>query len=448
MNEKRPDERWTRRSMLAGLGGAAAGGVAFAAPTPGPHESNARSRRQVAQRLLDAVPEAGAWVELDRSAVAANLAAVRRRAGGRPVMGVVKANAYGHGLAPMARMLADAGVDALMVITVDEALAVRAAGIRTPVLNYGPFDRPAAAELIEQDVDQAVYTREAVEGLAAAARGTGKAARVHLVLDTGLGRVGVPAAGAAEVFEAAASGVAAGTLQVGGIATALTEDLEYDRVQLARFEDARERARATGLDAGTRHVASSAAVLDFPEAHLDMVRPGIMLYGHYPNDRSRAERPIELAPVLSLKARIAYVKTLAAGDSIGYHRAWIAERATTVATLPIGHSQGYPARALAAGGWVEIHGRACPLVGGITSDHLEVAIPDGLEVRVGDIATLIAGVPGTARPGDGATAGGARVADAGESQVPPTAPMVGEWDGAGVYGVLMHLSPLLPRMIR
>ena len=442
MSEKQPDERWTRRSMLRGVGGIAAGGVAFGASATPFGEGASPSGSQVAQRVFDTIPEAGAWVELERSAVAANLTAVRARAAGRPVMGVVKANAYGHGLAPMAKMLADAGVDALMVITVDEALAVRAAGIRTPVLNYGPYDRGGAAELIEQDIDQAVYTREAVEGVAAAARRAGKAARVHLVLDTGLGRVGVPAAGAAEVFEAAASAVAAGTLQVAGLATALTEDLEYDRVQLARFEDAGDRARAAGLDAGTRHVASSAAVLDFPEAHLDMVRPGIMLYGHYPNDRSRAERPIELAPVLSLKARIAYVKTLAAGDSIGYHRAWIAERPTTVATLPIGHSEGYPARALAAGGWVEIHGRACPLIGGITSDHLEIAIPEGLQVRVGDIATLIAG----AGMGAGAVAGGAPAAATG-SQGPPTAPLVGEWDGAGVYGVLMHLSPLLPRVI-
>jgi len=446
MNEKRPDERWTRRSMLRGVGGVA-GGVAFGVSIAPPHESVSTPGSQVAQRVLDAVPEAGAWVELDRSAVVANLTAVRARAAGRPVMGVVKANAYGHGLAPMAMMLADAGVDALMVITVDEALAVRAAGIRTPVLNYGPYDRAAAAELIEQDIDQAVYTREAVEGMAAEARRTGKAARVHLVLDTGLGRVGVPAAGVAEVFEAAASAVAAGTLQVAGLATALTEDLEYDRVQLARFQEAGERARAAGLDAGTKHVASSAAVLDFPEAHLDMVRPGIMLYGHYPNDRSRAERPIELAPVLSLRARVAYVKTLAAGDSIGYHRAWIAERPATVATLPIGHSEGYSARALAAGGWVELHGRACPLIGGITSDHLEIAIPDGVEVRVGDIATLISGARIGAGAAAGTAAGGAAGAAARELQGPPSAPLVGEWDGAGVYGVLMHLSPLLPRVI-
>lgn len=404
----------------------------------------AGSPHQLDPRILATPPDAGAWVELDGGAIAANLRAVRAAAGGRPVMGVVKANGYGHGLVPMARMLAEAGVDALMVITVEEALAIREAGITTPVLNYGPFDRGAAEDLVLQGIDQAVYTLEAVEGMAAAARRVAARARLQVVIDTGLGRVGVPYADAADVFAVAAEVASRSEAMITGTATALTEDPDVDRLQLERYRQVCDAARARGIDVGVQHVASSAAVLDFPESHLDMVRPGIMLYGHYPNDRSLRARPIDLTPVLSLRAKVAYVKTLQRGETIGYHGAWTAERETTVATLPIGHSEGYPTGALASGGVVEVHGRSCELVGGITSNHLEIRIPEDLAVRVGDVATLIAGGEAARAAAVSRPAGAAGGARAGAV---PTVPRVGEWGGAGVYGTLMHISPLLPRVI-
>lgn len=420
------------------LGAALTGAAALSVPIPGGSALASSGRAQSRSSAIDAIPDAGAWVELDRAAVAANLAAVRARAGGRPVMGVIKANGYGHGVVPMARLLAAAGVDQLMVITVDEALSIRDAGIEVPVLNYGPFDRRAAEDLVRHGIDQAVYTTEAVEAMAAAARRVGSAARVQLIFDTGLGRVGVGEDRAAALLADIAGIQSDSDLSITGAATALTEDAEYDRVQLERYIGLCDRAVDIRVDLGTRHVASSAAVLDFAESHLDMVRPGIMLYGHYPNERSMSERPIELVPVMSLRAKVAYVKTLQAGDSIGYHRAWVAERQTIVATLPIGHFEGYPAGALAAGGAVQIDGRACPLVGGITSNHLEVAVPEGVSVEVGDTATLIAG--GAAEySGAGQPVGAGLWA--------PTAQQVGQWDGAGVYGTLMHINPLLPRVI-
>jgi alanine racemase len=453
----------SRRSVLAGIGGVAAWGVlptgpaapggatsaavpaVSAAPrTPGAIAATpAPARLQLSPKVLSEPPAAGAWIELSRSAVAANVAAVRAASGGRPIMGVIKANAYGHGLVPMARELERAGVEALMVITVEEALALRDAGLTLPVLNYGPFDADAAEQLVRRDVDQAVYTADAVARMAAAARRAGKPARLQIVFDTGLGRIGVPEAGVAELFTAIATAQAAGDIDITGAATALTEDTEFDRVQLGRYLRLCEQAPGAGIDVATRHVASSAAIIDYPDAHLDMVRPGITLYGHYPNERSLQQRPLELTPVLSLRARVAYVKTLQPGDSIGYHRAWVAERETTVATLPLGHSEGYPAPALAAGGAVAINGFGCPLIGGITSNHLEVSVPPGAAVDVGDVATLIAG--GAAElSGAGAPLG---AADAMPGNWLPTAPQVGAWGGAGVYGTLMHLSPLLPRLV-
>jgi len=446
--ENRRSKLLTRREVVGTAGAAAAaGGLAWSTRPAWGATGALSSARQLSPPMLDAPPAAGAWVELDRGAVAANLAAVRAQSGGRPVMGVIKANGYGHGLVPFARLLVEAGVDALMVITVDEALAIREAGIETPLLNYGPFDPRAAEELVRQRIDQAVYTTDAIDGMAAAARRVGEPARLQVILDTGLGRIGVPYAGgdtetdAFAMLAAAAEAIGRQQATIAGTATALTEDPEFDRIQTERFERFCAVAGERGIDVGTRHVASSAAVLDYPQSHLDMVRPGIMLFGHYPNDQSLRERPIELTPVMSLKAKVAYVKTLQAGDSIGYHQAWVAERPTTVATLPIGHFEGYPTAALAAGGAVAIRGRACPLIGGVTSNHVEVAIPEGLDVEIGDVATLIAGgAEGAGSYGDPPTPGEPKA-------WLPTAPQVGEWGGAGIYGVLMHVSPVLPRVL-
>ncbi len=440
--------RWNRRKLLGmvAMGGGVAAGTALSGRSTWATGTSGSSH-QLDPRILTTPPEAGAWVELDGAAIAANLRAVRAAAGGRPVMGVVKANGYGHGLVPMARILTEAGVDALMVITVDEALAIRQAGITTPVLNYGPFDRSAAEDLVLHGIDQAVYTAEAVEGMAAGARRVAARARLQVVLDTGLGRVGVPVAAAAEVLAVAAEVASHAEATITGTATALTEDPDVDRLQLQRYRQICDAARAGGIDVGAQHVASSAAVLDFPESHLDMVRPGIMLYGHYPNDRSLRERPIDLTPVLSLRAKVAYVKTLQRGETIGYHGAWTAERETTVATLPIGHSEGYPTGALMAGGVVNVRGRPCELVGGITSNHLEIRIPEGLTVRVGDVATLIAGGAVARSAALESSAGAAGAARSAREAALPTAPQVGEWTGDGVYGTLMHISPLLPRVI-
>jgi alanine racemase len=383
-------------------------------------------------RTIDAEPSAGAWIELDRAALAANLAAVKAAASGRPVMAVVKANAYGHGLVPTARALVEAGAEALMVVTVDEALAVREAGIDVPMLNFGPYDAAAAEDLVRHQVEQSVFTEEAIEGMAAAAQRVGQgAADVHIMIDTGLGRVGVPHTRALPIVSTAAANP---HLEIAGTLTTLTEDPDYDREQYRRFETVCEEARARGIELGVRHMASSAGVLDFPEAALDMVRPGIMLYGQYPNERSRVGRPIDLQPALSLKAKVAYVKTLQRGESVGYLRAYTSRATETVATLPIGHSEGFPPAAVSGGGHVWIHGRACPLVGEVTSNHVEARVPDDLEVKIGDTATLIAAETGPQPTG-------------GDGELAPNADVLGDWTGLSVYGLLMRLNPLLPRRL-
>ena len=453
--EENARERWNRRDFLgaagtgaavlagggaAGTSAAAAAGMTLAGPGSLAAEDLPRSAAAQVPRTIDSTPAAGAWIELDRGALAANLAAVKEAAGGRPVMAVVKANAYGHGLVPTAQTLVEAGADALMVVTVDEALAVRDAGIEVPLLNFGPYDADAAEELVRRGIEQTIYTEEAIDGMARAAQRAGEAtAPVHVMIDTGLGRVGVPHTRAQEILVAAAEDP---QLRIAGTLTTLTEDPDFDREQFLRFEAVCREATSAGIDLGVRHLASSAGVLDFPEAGLDMVRPGIMLYGQYPNERSRRDRPIELMPVLSLKAKVAYIKTLQRGESVGYLRAYTARSVERVATLPIGHSEGYPPAAVTGEGHVWIHGRACPLVGEVTSNHVEVRVPEGLEVQIGDVATLITAAPGGESDGDM----GARAGD-GTGNLPPNADVLGDWTGVSVYGLLMRLNPLLPRRL-
>jgi len=366
-------------------------------------------------------------------------------------MGVVKANAYGHGLVPTASALVDAGVDQLMVVTADEAIALRDAGIDVPVMNFGPFDPEAAPVLVARMIEQVVYTAAAVRGMGAARdrfESLDRPASVQVMIDTGLGRVGVPWKRALEVLEAV---VRQPRLHLAGTMTTFTEDPDFDREQLRRFLEVLDEAEARGIDPGTRHAASSAAVLQFPDAHLDMVRPGITLYGHYPNDTTRRERPVELRSALSLHARVAAVKTLEPGDSIGYHRRYTARSRETVATLPLGYSEGYPGPAVDAGGWAWIRGRACPLVGGVTSNHLEVRVPEGADFQVGDVATLFGGGAGSSR-------GSGRRSEAREEPEgapvpaetpagPPAASVVAGWGGVSVYNLHMRLSPLLPRRV-
>ena len=412
----------------------------------------------VSRAIHDADDRREAWVELKTAHLTHNLAAARARAGDRPVMGVIKANGYGHGVVQIGGALAAAGIDALMVINLAEALALRQAGVQVPIMNFGPIDAQDAAVLMEHRIQQIVYDRETIRTLALAAKRQQTTAEVHVHVDTGIGRVGVPFRRAAAVFEEAAAH--SPLLKVVGSCTTFTEDGDFDREQLARFRSVCDQASRSGFDPGRRHAASSAGVLGLPESHLDMVRPGILLYGHYPSEaaRQREARRIGLRPVLSLRCRVAYVKELQKGDSVGYGRPYISAARETVATLPVGHSDGYPTQAATNGGFVGIRGTRCPLVGSVTSNHCVARVPQGLRVVPGDVATLIEGSvtelggSESAPRNDGQRAGQDRSGGSVSSTAPassaaPDARTVAAWMGDSVYRVHIQLSPLLPKRI-
>ena len=202
-----------------------------------------------------------------------------------------------------------------------------------------------------------------------------------------------------------------------------TEDPEYDRIQLERFLELAQGARAMGFDLGTLHAASSAAVFNFPEAHLDMVRPGIALFGAYPSNEGKEAEIATLRPAGSLKARVVRVERLRPGDSVSYGRGYVAEEPTWVATLPVGHSDGYPRDAV-DGARVLINGRLYPPVGAVSASHTIVEVGGVEDVRIGDVATLV----GPDHP-----------------EIHPNA--VATRTGGSVYDVLMHLNGALPKIM-
>jgi alanine racemase len=362
----------------------------------------------------------GPWIEVDLAAIGRNAERIHRWCG-RPLMPVIKANAYGHGIVAVARRLARTeGVYGLCVGNVREALFLRDAGLTLPILNLGPFTPAEAMQIVARDIVQSVAS-EAVALLDRAAADQGRTAAVHIKIDTGLGRIGVPHKRAA-AFIATVAGLK--NVRIAGVFTALSEDPEYDAHQMQRFTAVLDAPLADGIDVGLRHAASSAAILDGPAPALDLVRPGIMLLGHYPSAAEHQRRRIELEPALALKARVVLVKRLKAGDPVGYHRAYHAPADETFITGAIGYSDGYPVQ-LADRAPCLIGGRRHPLVAAVSANHIFVRSAGG-EVRPGDEIVLY-GRQGEASIDLQEIAGLA---------------------GRSVYNLLARLNPDLPRFYR
>jgi len=359
-------------------------------------------------------------VEVHEGHLRRNVEAVARRVGGRPILAVVKNNGYGAGIANVGRLLDPLpAIHGLAVIKLHEAVTLREAGVRKPVLLMGPFDERELAEAAARDIELMVYTPvgDALERAAASLR---RPVAVQICGDTGIGRVGVPHTRAAALVRdlAARPGV-----RITGTMMTFTEDPDFDREQLRRFRALCAELEAAGVPLGRKHAASSYALFQNADSFLDMVRPGMALYGIYPEPAFRTSGALALTPAIALKARVAYVKQLAAGESAGYNRAYVASRPVWVATLPVGHADGWP-RVAAKGAQVRIRGALCPVIASVSASHTIVEIgPDRRGVEIGDDATFFDWTEGS-RPED-----------------------VGVACGASVYDLTMHLNALLPRRV-
>jgi alanine racemase len=339
--------------------------------------------------------------EIRLGALRRNFARARELAGpGVRVMAVVKANAYGHGMRRIASELLAEGAEYLGVALIEEAIALREAGIRAPILVLGSPPDDAIPAFARYGVELTIASAAKARAAAKAAAVAGASIRAHLKIDTGMGRIGArwdELEGLAEELSGLAPQAGRPGLEiVGAFSHLATADCDppFAREQAARFGSALDLLARRGMSPSIAHLENSAALVGMPEARFDMVRPGIFVYGYEPLPWKKAG----VEPVMRLVSRISFVKALRAGEGVSYGQTWRAPVATTVATIPIGYGDGY-SRELSnrAPVWV---GSACrPVVGRICMDQTMVDLGPGMEANEGDETILFgerggAGVPG------------------------------------------------------
>jgi alanine racemase len=310
-------------------------------------------------------------IVVDLDALALNLRSIRAHVG-VPVMGIVKANAYGHGLVPVALHLQAQGIEQLGVAFLEEGVALRQAGITIPILVLGGIFGPQVAQFIAHDLEITVSSLDKLRQVETAAQALGRKAVIHLKIDTGMERIGVHSYSAAPFIDAA---VASQWCVLKGIYShlACADDPRspMTALQVERFLEACAYITRIGAPMPLRHLANSGGVLHFPDTHLDMVRPGILLYGVLPDPASLPA--VDVKPVLSLVSQVVYFKVVRAGNPVSYGATWAPLEDTRVVTIPIGYGDGYP-RALSSRGEVLIRGRRYPIVGRICMDQFMVDI--------------------------------------------------------------------------
>lgn len=409
----------SRRSFL---GSAAAAGLA-AGPLQGLSGALENAGAPVARAGRSAPPSElpeghDPWVEVSPDRLLENVREVARVTGGRPVMAVIKNNAYGLGLEQVGPILDGAPeVEGLAVVKVEEAFRLRDAGVRKPILLMSRATPAEARDLVRRDIRLAPFSDgdgTAIERLSGELQ---RPVPVHLYLDTGMGRLGMPYHRAMPWLEdiTRRSGIS-----IEGTFMAFTEDEDFDREQLRRFASLTREARTAGLPLGRLHAASSWHVTHMPDAFLEMVRPGLVVFGAQVAG-GREARVLDVTPAVRLRARVVRVEPLRPGDSVSYGRNYVAEQETWAATLPVGHSDGYPRQAV-NGCRVLVGDRTFPVIGAVSASHCILEVGAEKLVREGDVATLVGPDHPDIHPSE-----------------------ISARTGRSVYDVLMHLSPELPK---
>ena len=355
------------------------------------------------------------WIEVLPAALAHNVRELRRL-GGRPVLAVVKNHGYGLDYRIVARLLEpNADVAGFALVRADEAIALREGGVQKPILLMARAPESAMRDLAARGITLSVYADDDPGRMGRAV--TGAPIAVHAYVDTGMSRMGIAYHRALPLLRDVTG---APHLRLTGTFMTFTEEADFDREQLARFQALAREAAAAGVSLGQLHAASSHSVFHHRDVGFDLVRPGMALYGGYPGDAA-VERPLAaLRTTFRLRARVVRTDRLRPGDSVSYGRRYVASAPTWVATLPVGHGDGYPRDAV-KGARVLIGDRLYPVIGAVSASHLIVEVGSEERVRIGDLATLL----GPDRP-----------------EIHPNA--VAETTGS-VYDLLMHLNPSLPR---
>jgi len=343
---------------------------------------------------VSAVPPEGAaaWVTIDLDAISDNVRELARRAPGAEVMAVVKADAYGHGLAHSARAAVVGGASWLGVAQLTEALALRAAGVTTRALTwlYAPGADFGAA--IEADLDLSVAAPWALDAVAAAARERGRTARIHVKVDTGLGRNGALGQGWTDLVAALGPVVAEGAVEVVGVWShfALADAPQHPTVlaQRDRFVEAAAELERAGIRPQVRHLANSAATLTNPDAHFDLVRPGLAVYGLSPVPDLGAPEDFGLREAMRVTARLALVKRAPAGQGVSYGHAYTTTEDTVLGLVPLGYADGIPRHAGSVGP-VQVDGRRLTVAGRVCMDQFVLDLGPSYAGGAGDEVLIL-----------------------------------------------------------
>ncbi|WKY47467.1 alanine racemase [Eubacteriaceae bacterium ES3] len=312
------------------------------------------------------------WAEIDLDALTHNFREIRKIVGNQvKVLGVVKADAYGHGSVACAKALLAAGADMLAVAFIDEAIALRQNGITSEIMLLGFSPEAVIPELIKFDIIPTVYQHSFALALSDYCRKKGLIHPIHIKVDTGMGRIGFSYREAAEMVGLIneLEGVFIQGL-FSHFSTADASDKTFTRLQYDRFKEVMAAIVRQGIEIPIYHIANSAAIFDLEGLHLDMVRPGIILYGLYPSAQVERSK-IDLKPVMSFKSRIVHLKTIGPGESVSYGNRYVASEEKLIGTLPVGYADGYT-RMLSGKAEVFINGQRAPIVGNICMDQCMV----------------------------------------------------------------------------
>lgn len=337
------------------------------------------------------------------------------------MMPIVKADAYGHGVISVVKTLMACGAKRYGVALLEEALEIKAVFPELTVMVIGATDPDQSDILVREEIIPAIFQLSQAQELSEAAVKQNRTARLHIKIDTGMSRIGFRQTDFADIMKIAALP----NLFIEGIfthfATSDQRDLSFAREQLKRFQSLYDKLKKSGLTIPIRHAANSAAILQFPESHFELVRPGISLYGFTPSVQMSGT--VNLEPVMAWKAKVSYVKSIKTGESVSYGRTFQAAYPTRVATIPVGYADGLR-RALSNQGEVLIHGRRSTMIGRICMDQTMLEVTKIPGVKVGDVVTILG--------------------KDGYDQI--TATEMAEWLGTISYEVVCGISKRVPRV--
>lgn len=329
------------------------------------------------------------WAEVDLGRIEHNVKQIKSLCENKKIYGVVKADAYGHGALDIVQVLLKSGVTDLAVALITEALEIIKSGINVPILILGFTPLTFAEDILNNNIEQTVYDLEYAKKLSEIAQEKNKTAKIHIAVDTGMGRIGfLPNEKGMEAVRQISK---LPNINIEGIfthfSTADEADKTYSLEQLAKFNKFVDDLENEGIKINIKHASNSAGIMDLPEAHFNAVRPGIIMYGYYPSNEVIKER-LDLKPALTLKTSVVHVKTLPKDMYISYGRKYKTDKERVIATLPIGYADGYT-RALSNKGKVIVNGKLASIVGAVCMDQCMIDVTDVGTVNVGDEVMLL-----------------------------------------------------------